>query len=130
MAEYDADRPFLIAVLAPILCLLGFLGVLYALSHLGFVKGIPELDALLLFIHQLISSRGINDVRTLSFVSIVFLFGGSGLWSMKKWGALLTLFGTILVGYHAYASQGGGELLIAACGGVAIIVFFHFKEFQ
>lgn len=130
MAEYDADRPFLIAVLAPVLCLLGFLGVLYALSHLGFVKGIPELDALLVFIHHLVSSRGIHDVRTLSFVSIVFLFGGSGLWSMKRWGALLTIFGTILVGYHAFTTQGESGLLIAACAGIAIVVFFHFKEFE
>jgi membrane-bound ClpP family serine protease len=130
MAEYDADRPFLIAVLAPLLCLLGFLGTLYALSHLGFVKGVPELDALLQFIHQLVSSRGINDVRTLSFVSLIFLFGGSGLWSMKRWGAVLTIIGAVLVGYHAYTSHGGSGLIMAACSGVAIIVFFHFKEFQ
>jgi len=130
MAEYDADRPFLIAVLSPMLCLLGFLGTLYALSHLGYVKGIPELDALLLFIHNLLTSRGIADIRGLSFVSILFMFGGSGLWSMKKWGAYITIFATMLVVYHAYTAVIRSDLLIAACLGIVVVVFFHFKEFQ
>lgn len=130
MAEYDADRPFLIAVLAPLLCLLGFLGVLYALSHLGYIRSIPELDALLLFIHNLMSSRAINDVRSLCFVGVLLIFAGSGLWSMKRWGALLTIFGAFLIAYHTYTTQGKSGLVIGACLGIAVIVFFHFKEFQ
>jgi len=130
MAEYDADRPFLIAVLAPFLCLIGLLGLLYSLSHLGYLKGIPELEGLLVFLHRLISARGLSDIRTLSFISILFLFGGIGLWSMRKWGAIITIMANVVMTYHAFTQETSNGPIIAMNVATAILVFFHFKEYH
>jgi hypothetical protein len=130
MNDLYTDRPFLIAVLSPILAICGLIGVLYSLSRYGYLNELKELEDFLLFTHKVIFSRSTTNLATISFVSFLLLLGSIGLWSMRLWGAMITIIPCLFLIYSGYFADPKDITGIAINMGIVVIIIFHFKEYN
>jgi len=130
MSNFESNRPLLISVVAPFMMIYGLFGVLYCLSHLGILRGIPELEAFSLFINKAIGKTSVPVVSTLIVSSTFNLASGIGLWSMRKWGAILTLLACAFVFYEPQQNHNSNPYLIGFTCVVALSVIIYFKDFD
>jgi hypothetical protein len=130
MSTFESNRPFFISVIAPFMMAYGLLGIMYSLSHLGLLQAVPEIESFLSFIQRAIGKTSVPTVSILIISSLLKFVGGIGLWSMRVWGAIMSLLACGFIFFEFYETSSISPYIIGFTALLALAIIMHYKDFD